>query len=232
MHHVLLLAVLQGGPESSDPRELIRSAIQVTKDSRSEMERQKIVYVKTRTMLNLRESPPAVTDTRYWNMWYRDGASWQRLYEVNGTELADEPLENPGPDAAEYLPERFDYAWAHPIVQDVDGHPCYAISFRPRRSGPKPQSREELVLSRMAGMVYVDRDKGFIRRLEGELPEPFRHKLVSKVNSVVFRFRQRLQNDLVVFDEMVLEINYAVLGFEFHERYTYSYHNYRPDEER
>jgi hypothetical protein len=232
MYALLVVAAILNQSELPPAKEVVRSAVEVVMQSRAEMERRGITYHKKKDVFDTSSTPPQRKDEAVWLMWYEQGASRQKLIEKNGEPVANAREENPGPDALARLSVLYDYSWDSRPIQSSEGTDYYVIRFKPHKKKFRTKTRQEKVLARMVGVMYIEIKGRYVAGLFAELPESFRFGWgVGKVNRVSFLFRQREISGLVVFDEIIADFSYAVFGIQVDERHRYVYCDYQPREE-
>lgn len=231
MRFLMLLAVLIDPQDLPPAQEVIERVVERTNADRKILEAQDIEYVKTYLKYDVREEPKKLVEWKRWRMWYKDGHSLERLVAENGDVRNGEP-QSPGPDAFRNLPHMYRFAWATDPIRLMDGRMTYVITFSPLETLPETETKAEIVLVRMAGVIFIDAENFFIRELRAELPESFRERMIFNVKEVTATFSQRMYQNIVVFDAITINADYTVTWVLWpkrtHEFYEYRYSSYGP----
>jgi hypothetical protein len=231
-----MVLTLASQPELPTAQEAVEEAIATMLDSREDMERLGVTYRKVVDIFDTSVDPPRRTEQKVWLMWYENGESRQKLIEIDGEPVTDEPIESPGKDAFTELPKRFEYSWHESPVVELEETSYYVIELKPLKGAGKGfKLPQEKTLARMRGTLYINIEGMYIKSLYAELPESFRPIWpVTKVNRASFLFSQRettiFHNDgvdvLIVFSEIMGDYSYAFFGQQTDEQRRVTYYGY------
>ena len=116
-----------------------------------------------------------------------------------------------------------------------DGRACYVVAFRPRASAaPAAGSREERVVSQLAGRFWLARDDLAIVQSEGELVQAVPMVWVASVDHLRFRYQSLSLPGAggTVPASFELELSVSAPFYHSHQRQTTTMTHHRPHSPR
>lgn len=225
-------------PSGAQPLTLTASQIMARVHARAQanaIARNGIAWVKTKTVFDVENSTGEhVHETITWNMWVRDGVTWQQKMSKNGKPVKNGKPEPPDANLAAGLIEWYRYRLDEKPIQPEPGTgvSSWVIHFAPNGNA-NPKGTMEEVASRMQGVMYIDEHGFWIRSASGLLSEPYRKKVflvpVATAQSVTFSLTQAEELGAVMTNHLEVRFRYSVLGSETTQRHEYSYDRFSLD---
>lgn len=192
------------------------------------LKRERIVYDKKVAKYNLSETPSEIIETSVYEIYGHLGKSMEKLKEKNGKKI-----NNAKPEASELnldtiLLERYEFNLEREEMIGERGY--YIISFKPKEPiGRLPfETRRDEAINRTRGNLYIDMEKFYVRRLEGQLLETFTKALsIFEMKDFTIDIRQEEFEGIIVPSSLVLIYKYRVFWGDTHEKLEYNYLNRR-----
>ncbi|HXV26874.1 MAG TPA: hypothetical protein VD862_02545 [Candidatus Paceibacterota bacterium] len=167
-----------------------------------------------------------------WDVWYRDGATYQRKVRENGVLIHNAKTEKPDPDFGTTLGSLYRYELDDvPLQADpVSGRLCWVLRYRPS-SDAQPDGDKEKVAALMSGTFYVDARGFWIRYATGSLTERYRKKVmfvpVGTAHSVDFTLEQAEVLGAVMTQRVHLRYHYSVVSVDTYEERVIGFSDFR-----
>ena len=165
------------------------------------------------------------------------------LVRTNGRQKTEQklmkngkPVRNSKPspselDLSRLLSDRFLFSMADPCPVNIAGSDHWAIHFEPRPGLPEGDDLEEKLLNHLAGILYVDKERWFLRHATARLAEPFNQDVIGTVEEGSINLEQQEFAGVVVQRYVVVDIAYTInlVFFKRHKsmRLTYDFREFK-----
>ena len=182
-----------------------------------------LTFFKHVVFENMETQPPTIIKTETYRIVGNNGRSLEQLIRRNGIPITTAPL-SPGTfDFGEALATRYTFTLQGEEI--INERAYFRIIFEPKepRERLPTHTREDEGINRMTGVVLVDMEDFTVWKVEGRVDESFRKAGIFKLNHFELTFEQERKFDIMVPKTMIIVLNYSTLGFETHERRTYTY---------
>ena len=123
---------------------------------------------------------------------------------------------------------RYSFERAEPGAVTIDGRPHWVISLRPlEQTTARDDTSEQKLLNRIAGLMYIDAELGFIRTATGVLETPFGVNIIGRITDARLWLEQAEFAGVIVTQHVVMDIDYEIIGVSRKKRIAYRYSNIR-----
>ena len=194
-------------------------------EENEQIKRDRITYNKKVVKYDLKKTPPQIIETSIYQIFGDGGKSLERLIEKNG-KLIKNDRPKPGKlSFNEILLERYNFNLEKEEL--IDGRGYYVISFKPKEPMNRLpiNDRMDEGVNRTAGILYVDMEKFYLKRMEGNLTKNFSKALgIFEMRDFSIIFEQEEFEEVIVPSSIVVTYKFnIVLWGETYEKLEYSY---------
>lgn len=210
----MLVAVLIAGVLQGSPVALVEQVSRAMAQERDIQVRLGTAWIKRgRTWDVSNSAVPELEKDEEFMVWRTPGGVRQMLIRKNGKPTSGK-IKPPDTELSTLEPDRYEYRWNTLPEQEFDGHPCWVLDFSPLNPLPQTGSIQEEIALRLTGTIWIDRERLFVRRVEGKLSAPFRKKLfgalhISDARAVLLN---RILDDRIVPDRAEMTVYHSLVG--------------------
>ncbi len=177
---VVLLAIELLG---STPVELVREVARATAQERDVQVQAGIAWTKRIRTWNIKDpASPVLEMEEEFIVWRTPDGTLQKLIRKNGKPASGKP-KPPDTEAGTLGPDRYEYRWNAFPKQELDGHPCWVLDFVPLSPLPEAKNIHDDIALQLAGTIWIDRERLFVRRVEAKLHAPFKRKFLDALSA-------------------------------------------------
>lgn len=225
----MLVAVLIAGVLEGSPVALVEQVSRATTQERDIQVRLGIAWIKRgRTWDVSNPAAPELKKDEEFMVWRTSDGVRQMLIRKNG-KPASGKAKPPDTDVGTLEPDRYGYRWNAVPEQEFDGHPCWVLDFSPLDPLPQMGSIQEEIALRLTGTIWIDRERLFVRHVQGKLSAPFRRKLfgallISDTRAVM---TNRTLGDRIVPDRAEMTVYHSLVGVGSAVRTEFDYSGFQ-----
>lgn len=156
-----------------------------------------LVGTKQETLTDTAATPERTLETKTFRLTATADGLRQMLTVLNGASAPSSQPELPKHDVDSLvanMQEHYELVMASP--GPTDGY--YAIAFTPKNPDRPAMDQKGEVINRMRGIIYIDKDRKFVRRITAWLPDGFSKKLIGKVKEANAQLDQEFVDGMAV----------------------------------
>lgn len=209
-----------------NPAEEIIKRVALKEKENNIIKQKTLSFKKNFVSYDLRKNPPLIKERKIIFVHPDGDKSIEDIIEKDGKPFSKREKSSWPPDINQHLVGRYDFSFAEPEIQLLDGQPVTVIKFKPK---PKPNTSNitQVIVGALGGTIFVDIENFYIKKVEAKLTRKVTWGwFLVVVYDLELSFEQEQFNGITVVKSIVGSGKAKFAGFLRHEKQVYEYKDY------